>query len=138
MKFGANFRKSVREQFFMAAIMIIGPWAIYLFDYLTDFEFKQIQLMAKPLGSLGVLQLPDLLITAMLSGIGLVGGVPMACFAIIVFSIVPLLFLFLMVGSSKNSRCALTVPPKAAYNVAALYFLLVGPILIALESKGVF
>lgn len=137
MKFGTDFRKSVRDQLFMAAIMVIGPWAIYLLDYLTDFQFHQIRLIVKPLASFGVLQLPDLLITAMLSGIGLVGGLLMACFAIIVFSIIPLFFLFLMAGSSTISRRALRVSPKAAYNCAALYFFLVGPILIALENKGI-
>lgn len=137
MKFGTDFRKSVREQLSMAAIMVIGPWTIYLLDYLTDFQFHQIRLIVSPLAPLGVLQLPDLLITAMLSGIGLVGGLLMAGFAIVVFSIVPLFFLFLMAGSSTISRRALTVSPKAAYNAAALYFFLVGPILIALENKGV-
>jgi len=136
MQFGTNFRKSVREQLFMVAIMVIGPWAIYLLDYSTDFQFHQIRLLVRPLAPFGVLQLPDLLITAMLSGIGLVGGLLMAGFAIIVFSIVPLFFLFLMVGSSTISRQALTISPRAAYNVAALYFFLVGPILIALENKG--
>ena len=137
MKFGTDFRKSVREQLFMAAIMVIGPWAIYLLDYLTDFQFHQIREIVRPLAPFGALQLPDLLITAMLSGIGLVGGLLMAGFAIIVFSIVPLFFLFLMVGSSTISRQALSVSPNAAYNAAALYFFLVGPLLIALENKGV-
>jgi hypothetical protein len=85
----------------------------------------------------GALQLPDFLVTVMLSGIGLVCGLLMAVFAIIVFSIAPLFFLFLMVGSSTISRQALSASPDAAYNAAALYFFLVGPCLIALENKGI-
>lgn len=137
MKFGTDFRKSVREQLSTSAILIIGPWVIYLLDYFTDFKFNQIRELARPFAHFGVLQLPDLLITAMLSGIGLVGGLLMSGFAIVVFSIVPLFFLFLMVGSSTISRRALAISPKSAYNMAALYFFLVGPVLIALESKGI-
>lgn len=137
MKFGTDFRKSVHEQLSIAAILAIGPWAIYLLDYLTDFQYHQIQSIVQPLAPFGALRLPDLLITAMLSGIGLVTGVLTAGFAIIVFSIVPLFFLFLMAGSSTISRRVLMVSPKAAYNAAALYFFLIGPVLIVLENKGV-
>lgn len=137
MKFGTNFRDSVREQLYMPAILLIGPWATYLLDYLSDFKFHIIQQLAQPLAPFGILGLPDLLITAILSGFGLIGGMIMASFAIIVFSIVPLFFLFLMVGSSTMSKQLLTVKPMTAYNVAALYFFVIGPILIAFESKGI-
>ena len=137
MKFGTNFRKSVRDQLNISAIMVIAPWAIYLMDNLTGFQLHQIRTLAIPFSPLGILKLPDLLITVVLSIIDLAGGLFMAISSTIAFSIFPLFFLFLMTASSKISRKALSVSPKSAYNIAALYFFLIGPILIALESKGV-
>jgi len=49
MQFGTNFKKSVREQLKMAGILVIGPWGIYLMDYLTKFQFHQVRLLARPL-----------------------------------------------------------------------------------------
>ncbi|MDD5335352.1 MAG: hypothetical protein PHS32_16590 [Rhodoferax sp.] len=60
VQFGTNFRKSVREQLFMAAIMVIGPWGIYLLDYLTDFQFHQIRLLVRPLAPFGGSSTPGL------------------------------------------------------------------------------
>ena len=123
MQFGTDFKKSVREQFSMVTMFTIAPWGIFLLDYITDFKFQQIRTLVIPLAPLGIHKLPDLLITAMLSGFGLLGGIITATFAIFFLSMVPLFFLFLMVTSSTVSKRALSVSPRAAY--------------IALENRGV-
>ncbi|MGB2248234.1 MAG: hypothetical protein ACPH3N_11215, partial [Alcanivorax sediminis] len=64
-------------------------------------------------------------------------GLVMAIFSLIMFSMVPLFFLFLMVLLSFTSRSALKVQPKTARNLALLYCFILGPVLMALESKGV-
>jgi len=137
MQFGTNFRRSVREQLKMISLLVMAPWGILLLDSLTEHQLHLLQLMARPLASLGVLQLPDWLIAAMLSGVGLVGGVVMVGFAIVAFSVVPMFFLFVMVATSVLSRRALLVSPQVAYNITSMYFYVVGPVFVALENKGV-
>lgn len=137
MQFGTNFKKSVKEQASIAGLMIIGPWLILGMDYITDFQFNQLRLMASPFKSFGLLELETYKIAIALSLIGGFFGLVMAAFSIVIFSMVPLFFLFLIVVSSKASSAALQVSPKAAKNFSFLYCFLIGPVLIALESKGI-
>lgn len=134
VKFGTDFRKSVREQLLMVALMMICPWYVYIMDHLTDFQFHQIRRLAGPLAPFGILPLPDLLITALLSGFGLAGGLLVAGFSTVIFSVVPLLFMFLMAVTSAISRRALRVSSKTAYNMSLIYFFVAGPVLIAFQS----
>lgn len=137
VQFGTNFKKSVREQLNMVGILVIGPWGIYLLDYLTKFQFHQVQLLVRPLAmAFGFTQLSDFLATVLMSGMSVIIGLVMAGFSIIIFSMIPLFFLFLMAATSVLSRRALTVSPNAAYNASALYFFIIGPLLIALENKA--
>lgn len=138
MEFGTDFKTSIRRQFSMVWISVAGSWGIYLLDYLTNFQHNFIQQLARPLAIVfGVAQLSDFQAAAMMSVMGLIGGIVMVVFSIVFFSMVPLFFLFLMSTTSIVSRRALAVSPNAAYNVSGLYFFLIGPLLIALESKGV-
>lgn len=137
MQFGTDFRKSVKEQFSIAGLLIIGPWLLLGMDALTDFQFQQLRLMAMPFDMFGIQQLEAYQIALVLSLVGGLIGLIMAIFSIVVFSMVPLFFLFLMVLLSLASRFALKVPPKTARNLALFYCFVIGPILMALESKGV-
>lgn len=137
MQFGTNFKKSVSEQFSMVGILVIGPWLILGLDYLTEFQFNQLRLMASPLEILGFLELSNYELAIALSVLLGACGLFMAIFSILVFSIVPLFFLFVISTMSLISRRALEVKPKTAYNFAISYCFVIGPILIGLESKGV-
>lgn len=137
MQFGTDFRKSVKEQFSIAGLLIIGPWLLLGMDALTDFQFQQLRLMAMPFNIFGIQQLEVYQIALVLSLVGGLIGLIMAIFSIVVFSMVPLFFLFLMVLLSLTSRSALKVQPKTARNLALLYCFIIGPVLMALESKGV-
>ena len=137
MQFGTNFKKSVSEQLSMVGIMVIGPWLILGLDYMTDFQFNQLRLIASPLKVFGLLELGNYQLALALSLLFAACGLIMAIFSILVFSIVPLFFLFVISTMSILSRKALALNPKTAYNVAIAYCFILGPILIALESKGV-
>lgn len=137
MQFGTNFKKSVKEQASMAGLMVIGPWLILGMDYITEFQFNQLRLMASPFKPFGLLELETYQIAIALSLVGGFCGLVMAVFFIVIFSIVPLFFLFLIVLSSKVSSAALQVSPKTAKNLSLLYCFFIGPVLIALESKRV-
>lgn len=138
MEFGTDFKTSIRKQFSVVWISVVGSWGIYLLDYLTNFQHGFIQQLARPLAIVfGVAQLSDLQAIALISIMGLISGVVMVVFSVVFFSMVPLFFLFLMSTTSILSRRALMVSPNTAYNVSGLYFFLIGPLLIALESKGV-
>lgn len=137
MQFGTNFKESINNPLSIIAIMVIAPWAFYLLNFFTDFQFQQIRTIAKPLETFVNLQLSDLSLTFFLSLLGLIGGTIMAAFIVLTFSIVPLFILFLIVVSSTISRKLLKTSPTTAYNIAMGYYCLVGPILIALETKGI-
>jgi len=137
MQFGTDFRKGVKEQFLIAGLLIIAPWFLLGMDALGAVQFKQLRLMAMPFNIFGVQQLEDYQIALVLSLVGGIIGLVMAIFSLIMFSMVPLFFLFLMVLLSFTSRSALKVQPKTARNLALLYCFILGPVLMALESKGV-
>ncbi|MCW8128239.1 hypothetical protein [Microbulbifer halophilus] len=137
MQFGTDFRKSVKEQFSIAGLLILGPWLLLGMDALTNFQFQQLRHMAMPFNAFDIQKLETYQIALVLSLVGgLIGGI-MAVFSIVVFSMVPLFFLFLMALLSVASRFALKVQPKTARNLALLYCFIIGPVLMALESKGV-
>ena len=137
MQFGTDFKKSVGEQLYFAGLLIIAPWLMLGADYLTDFQFNQLRFMASPFKVFGLLELGTYQIAFVLSILGGAIGLFMALFTIVFFSMVPLFFLFLITLLSIFSRRALKVPPKTAYNIAISYCFIIGPILIALESRGI-
>lgn len=137
MQFGTEFKKSVGEQLSIAGLLVIGPWLILGMDYLTDFQFNQLKAMAIPFQGFGLLELNNYQIALVLSVVGGICGLFMAVFSIVVFSMVPLFFLFLIALLSILSRSALKVKPKVAYYVAITYCFIIGPALVALESKGI-
>lgn len=137
MQFGTNFKKSVKEQLSIVGLLVIGPWLILGMDYMTNFQFNLLRLMASSFNGLGIQRLPTYQVAFVLSLLGGVAGVFMAIFSIIVFSIVPLFFLFLIVLLSSSSNIALNINPKKAYYIAIVYCFIVGPALMAIESKGI-
>jgi hypothetical protein len=137
MQFGTNFKKSVKEQLSIAGLFIIGPWLILGMDYLTGFQYNQLRLMALPFNSFEIQSLETYQIAIVLSAIGGITWLIMAVFSVIFFSIVPLFFLFLIVFLSALSKATLKTSPKTAKNLSLLYCFLIGPLLMALESKGV-
>lgn len=137
MQFGTEFRKSVKEQFSIAGLLLLFPWLLLGMDAFTDYQFQQLRHMASPFNIFGIQGLDTYQIAIVLSALGGIMGVIMAIFTIIVFSMVPLFFLFLMALLSFASRSALRIQPKTARNLAMLYCFIIGPILMAMESKGV-
>lgn len=137
MQFGTNFKKSVKEQLSIAALFVIGPWLILGMDYMTDFQFNQLRVMASPFNAFGIQGLATYQMAIILSVVGGITGVFMAMFSIVVFSMVPLFFLFLMVLLSAVSRGLLSINPRKAYYMAITYCYAMGPVLVALKSKGI-
>lgn len=137
MQFGTNFKKSVKEQLSIVGLLVIGPWLILGMDYMTNFQFNLLRLMASSFNGLGIQSLSTYQVAIVLSLLGGVAGVFMAIFSIIVFSIVPLFFLFLIVLLSFSSNIALNINPKKSYYIAIVYCFIVGPALMAIESKGI-
>lgn len=137
MQFGTNFRKSVKEQFSLAGLFLIFPWLLFSLDALTDFQFHLIRHMASPFNVFGIQELERYQIALSLSLVGGLMGVIVATFTIVVFSMVPLFFLFIMVLLSLASRSVLKLQPNTARNLALLYGLAIGPILLLMESKGI-
>jgi len=137
MQFGTNFKKSVLEQLSMVGILVIGPWLILGLDYVTDFQFNQLRLIASPLNVFGILEFNDYQIAFVLSLLMGACGLFMAVFSIILFSMVPLFFLFIISTLSVLSRGALKINPKIAYYMAIIYCFIIGPALITLEGKGI-
>lgn len=137
MQFGTDFKKSVKEQFSIAGLLMIGPWLIFGMDYLTNFQFNQLRLIASPFNTLGIQSLATYQIAIVLSLLGGVAGIFMAIFSIVVFSMIPLFFLFLMALLSVISKAALKANPRKIYYIAIMYCFVVGPALMALESKGI-
>jgi len=137
MQFGTNFKKSVKEQLSIVGLLVIGPWLILGMDYMTDFQFNQFRLMASPFNALGIQDLATYQVAIVLSLFGGVAGIFMALFSIVIFSMVPLFFLFLMVLLSVASRRALKINPKRAYYSAIAYCYVIGPALVALDAKGI-
>lgn len=137
MQFGTNFKKSVREQFSIVGLMIISPWLILGMDYLTEFQFHRFQMITSLIEPFGIQNLENYQMAIISSFLFGLIGVTMALFSILLFSIVPLFLLFLMVALAALSKSALNMPPKTAKNMSLLYCFIVGPILMALESKGI-
>ncbi|WP_444944110.1 hypothetical protein ACJJIK_02560 [Microbulbifer sp. ZKSA006] len=136
MQFGTNFKKSVREQFSIVGIMLIGPWLILGIDYLTNFQFNQFQTMTSPFRPFGIQNLEYYQAAIIISLLGGFIGIIIALLSTLLFSMIPLFFLFLMVTLTTLSKSALNTPPKTGKNIALLYCFIIGPILMALESKG--
>lgn len=136
MQFGTNFKKSVGEQLSFAGLFVIGPWLILGMDFILGYQPSQLRLMASPFSSFGIQDLEIYHIAIFLSLIGGAVGLFMAMSTIVIFSIVPLFFLFLMASLSTFSKSALNIEPRVAKNIALLYCFVVGPILMTLESKG--
>lgn len=136
MQFGTDFKKSIKEQLSIVGLLVIGPWLVLAIDYMTNFQFDHLRLMASPFNAFGIQSLATYQIAIVLSLLGGVAGFFMAIFSIIVFSMVPLFFLFLIVLLSIASKWALNIKPRKAYYIAIVYCYIVGPVLMALESKG--
>lgn len=136
MQFGTDFKKSVKEQFFIVGLMAVGPWLMLGMDYLDGLQFNQLRTMVQPLNFLGIQNFEDYKIAMIMSIFGMVSGIFLALFSILFFSMVPLFFLFLMVMLALFSRSALKIPPTTAKNIALLYSYLIGPILMVLETQN--
>jgi hypothetical protein len=143
-------KNSVRGLMFAVGVYAILPWTLFLFDYMTGFQFHfvhffvaqikflLIQFPGHLISSIGINKFSDLFIIFMLSIFGLFAGMFGAILIILFLPIVPLFFLFLMASSSKISKYALMkVTSQYAYNLAVWYSLLISPTLIALEAKGI-
>lgn len=137
LQFGTNFSKSVQEQFFIAGLLAIGPWLSWGVDYIASPHTDSLRLIAQPFNEFGIQELPDFQIACILSFLGLVSGILISIFSIVMFSIVPLFFLFLLVLLSIASKSALKLGPKKAYYLAIFYCYGLGPALVAMESKGI-
>lgn len=140
MRIGSNFKEELYN-FSSVKFIAILPWGIFLFDYMTNFRTHHIQLftqqIVRAVTPSGIVQLSDFFATIVLSGTSILIGLVAHVFMIMTFSVIPLIFLFLMAATSTLSRKVLFISPIALYNVSVLYFFLIGPILIALESKGI-
>lgn len=137
MQFGTNFKKSIKEQIQIVGLFVIGPWLILGLDYLTEFQFNQLRLIASPFNTFGIQSLDTYQIAIYLSLVGVSMGLLISISTIFLLSIIPLFLLFLMVSLSKLSRAVLYIQPRTAKNFAFLYCYIVGPVLMALESKGI-
>ncbi|MCP8897819.1 hypothetical protein [Gilvimarinus xylanilyticus] len=136
LHFGVSFRSSVREQFSFVGLFLLGPWLILPFQLLGPNDVALLEAMVQPLEKLGIV-VNSPYEAALLSS--LVGGAMalfIACMTVLLFSAMPLTLLFLLAGTSRLSIVALRVSGKTAYNVAMLYFFVIGPILGFLVSKG--
>lgn len=137
MQFGTDFKKSIKEQFFIVGIMAISPWLMLGLDYLTVPQFNQLRAIVSPFNFLGIQEFENYQIAMIISVLGALSGLLIAIFSILVFSMVPLFFLFLTVMLAVLSKSALKISPLTAKNIALLYCYVIGPILMALETIGV-
>jgi len=136
MHFGINIKRSLSEQFSMAALLFLAPWIFLLVDYADILPFDHLPMLASPFKIFGILDLENYQIALTLSLIGGLGGVVMAILSSILFSIVPLMFLFLVVSLSVISKALLNISPQKAYYASIIYCIVIGPALILAESKG--
>jgi len=135
MHFGINIKRSLSEQFSMAALLFIVPWIFLLVDYAEILPFDQLPMLASPFKIFGILDLKNYQIALILSLVGGLGGIVMAILSSLLFSVVPLIFLFLIVSLSVFSRVLLSTSPKKAYYASILYCIVIGPALMFADAK---
>ena len=137
MQFGVNLKKGIKEQFTIAGLFLIAPLFLWGLDYMTDYQFNLIRQFAIPFNTFDIQSFETYQIALILCILGGFAGTFMALFSILVLSIVPLFFLFLISISSIVSNRILKIEPNTAKNITYFYSFILGPILIILEGKGI-
>lgn len=138
IRIGTDVKGQLRELLSMAALLSCGPFLFLLMDWFHMVPYSLVHTMAAPLKITEMFQLNDFELTLVLSLMGAIIGMFLTVFSVIMFSIIPLLLLFVMVVVSRISRVLLSWNLNRARNCVALYVLVVGPTLLMLHAMKVF
>ncbi|MGR6780507.1 hypothetical protein [Moritella viscosa] len=136
LQVGTEFKKSFKDQLKIMTLSMLTPSFLWLLDYASNYQFSLLDNVLPSLNFLGIIVTDHFSKLIIYSGIFGLGGLIIATFNILFFSIIPLFILFILVSTSQLSRALVRIEPSKAYNITLVYYLLLGPILIAFESKG--
>ncbi|MBX8486161.1 hypothetical protein [Pseudomonas cichorii] len=137
MRVGVDVKGQLMDMLGWAALFFCLPLLLLFADYLHAAPFSLLHAMASPIRLITEQGLMDYQVALILAALGGVVGLSMALMNMILFSIIPLLLLFLMVFFSKISRFLLGRSVNTARNLVAFYVLVMGPTLIVMHALQV-
>lgn len=136
--FQKGIKGNLKEMWLFVLLFSVTPLGIYILDNYSGYQFNFYQHFAQSLAyMLGVPSVSMVWVVIIITIISIVVGIVGFIFSTIVLSIIPLFLLFIIVLTSTLSQKILKSDPTRTYYLASIYCFLIGPILVALESKGI-
>lgn len=137
IKIGTDVKGQLKELLSMAVLMSCTPFLFLIMDWFHFLPYSTLHLVASPLIFFEGLNFNDFELALVLSLIGGGVGVVMTIFSVVMFSVIPLLLLFVMVVVSRVSRALLHWNLDRVRNCVAVYVIFIGPTLFTLHAMKV-
>ncbi|TCV98717.1 hypothetical protein EDC52_10236 [Biostraticola tofi] len=131
-------RGNVKEMVSFTALFAVTPVLLYLIENNTVYGIGTYAVLSKAAAALlGISHLADIWMVIFLVIVSALGGFIAFVFGTLLLCTIPLIILSIISTSSCLSRKILKMDHKLIFFVSCIYSVIVSPILLALESKGV-